>query len=367
MKILPQTLQRQLLIRTLGIFLLGNLMLLTNQLFLTFGEILYGDLPLRFLWNISLLFLIFKSGFLLSSCYLLALLFFIAGLYDKNEIYIMKNMGIGEGRLFAWLSLPSGFMSLIVGALVFYFSPISIAEIDRISSNGLVHQFQDIQEGSFDFSAGNSFRVKNDNLEIWSIYPEGTLYSIGELDKQNKPYWDSGQFKIPLNDGRTLDWLEDGAVVDTKFASAELGLHYANQMISSVQSSSSLELLKEELNAGNRVTKQGIKRRVEIYERMAVFISSLLMLPLALVASRRQVRSRSARNVFSGLLAYFAYLILIFSCIGVIRGGGSAGYFWAVNLGSLSCLLSILLIPSLLTPKIATSNLSAKGKSPHSI
>ncbi|MBE8182092.1 MAG: LptF/LptG family permease [Candidatus Portiera sp.] len=363
MKILPQNLQRQLLLRTLGIFLLGNLILLTNQLFLTFSEILYEDLPLRFLWSISLLFLIFKSGFLLNSCYLLALLFFMAGLYEKNEIYIMKNMGIGEGKLFAWLALPSVFMSLLVGALVFYFSPISIAEINRIYSNGLTHQFQDIQEGSFDFSDSNSFRVQNDNLEIWSIYPDRTSYSIGKLDQDNQPYWDSGEFKIPLNDGRSLNWVDDGSVVDTKFAKAELSLYYANKFTSTVQSSSTWSLLKEELSRANIgsskgsskgaskraniETREGIVRRVEIYERMAIFISSLLMLPLALVASRRQVRARSAKNVFAGLLAYFGYLILMFAAIGTIRSGGSPVYFWGVNIGSFVILLSMLIMPNL--------------------
>lgn len=345
MKILPQLLQRQVLVRTLGIFFLGNLMLLTNQLFLTFNEILSGDLPLRFLWNTSMLFLIFKSGFLLTSCYLLALLFFMANLYDKNEIYIMKNMGIGEGSLFAWLSLPSLFVAAMVGALVFYLSPISIAAIDRIYANGLVHQFQDIQEGNFDFSDSNSFRVRDDNLEVWSIYADRTTYAVGKLDEDKRPHWDAGRFNIPINQGRLLNWAEDGSVVDTKFTSAEIGLNYVKQLTSSVQSSSSWELIHDELSATNRNTKDGIRRRVEIYERTAIFISSLLVLPLVLVSSRRQVRSKAAKNVFLGLLVYFGYLILIFSSIGSIRGGGTALYFWLINAGSVITLLSMLLSP----------------------
>ncbi len=361
MKILPQFLHKQVLIRTLGIFLLGNMMLFTNQLLLTFGEILDGDLSLIFLWNISMLFLIFKSGFLLSSCYLLALLFFMAKLYEKNEIYIMKNIGIGEGKLFFWLSLPSAFISLIVGVLVFYFAPISTAEIDKIYSNGLSHKFQNLGEGDFDFSDSYSFRITDNNLEIWSIHPEQTLYNTGKLDEDNPPHWEAGSFKIPLNAGRSLSWSDDGSVVETNFATADINLYSdsrARRLISSVQSAPSLDLLQEELSRSNRDTKEGIRRRVEFYERLVVFISSLFMLPLALAVSRRKARSGASRNVFLGLLMYFGYLVLIFSSVGIIRNGGSAWAFWISNLAFITAIIASLmsaLIYSLISPLMTSS------------
>lgn len=322
-------------------------MLMTNQLTLTLQDIVNGQVSLNLLWNIVSLFLIYQSGFLLNTCYLLALLFFLASIYSNNEIYVMKNLGIGDGKLFAWLSVPAIFIATIIASLVFYLAPISRAQIQEIYGNQFIYKFENLQEGKTEFIDGNSFSVKDNKLEILSVEHDASYYTIGGLDPINKPYWSNGFVKVPLFGGKSLIWSDQGDVTITYFDVSEVNIRLDQKTANSYKSLPTAELLQRELRGYDRTNREDIKLRVELYERMAIFITSLFILPLALVASRRQARSTPAMNIFRGLLTYFVYLILIVVTVDIIRSGGSVAPFWLLHLVFNGTIIAMLVVPEL--------------------
>ena len=337
MKILSQFLQIQALSRTLGIFLLGNMMLLGTQLTVTLRDISDGKLELNYLWGVISLALISQSGFLFGACYFLSLLFLLANLYNQNEIYAMCNIGVSDKRLFAWLFIPTGFVAASVGILVFSLTPLSVAQIDNIYSSQLLHKIDNIQDGSTEFIDNIAFRVRGEHLEIWRINKEATEFKTGILGGETKISSQDGLVQIPFSKGKIINWRDNDSVLQTDFSEAIFNIQLGFTLSSPVQAKPTMQLYQGSPDD-----------RAELYQRIAMFLSPFTALPLALLCSRRRVRSAKFINIFSGILLYFFYLILIISSIGIIRNGGDALFFWLIQGAFNAIIIALLFSPNLL-------------------
>ncbi len=348
MRILSQFLQIQALSRTLGVFLLGNMMLLGTQLTVTLRDISDGRLELNYLWGVISLALISQSGFLFGACYFLSLLFLLANLYNQNEIYAMCNIGVSDKRLFAWLSIPTGVVAAAVGVLVFSLTPLSVAQIDNIYSSQLLHKIDNLKDGSTEFIDNAAFRVRGKHLEIWRINKEVTEFKRGILDGEAKISSQDGRVYIPFLKGKIINWKDDNSVLQTDFSEAIFNVRLGFALSSPVQAKPTMQLYQGSPDD-----------RAELYQRIAMFLSSLTALPLAMVCSRRKMRSAKFISVFSGILLYFFYLILVISSIGIIRNGGDALFFWLIQGIFNTIIIALLLSPNLLW-RFNFTNKSAK-------
>ncbi len=337
MRILSQFLQIQALSRTLGIFLLGNMMLLGTQLTITLRDISDGSLELNYLWGIMSLALISQSGFLFGACYFLSLLFLLANLYNQNEIYAMCNIGVSDKRLFAWLAIPSGVVAAAVGTLVFYLTPLSVAQIDNIYSTQLLHKINNLKDNSAEFIDNMAFRVRGEQLEIWRINDEGTEFKTGTLGGETKISAQDGLVQIPFFSGKIINWRDDNSVLQSDFSAAIFNVRLGFVFSSPVQAKPTMQLAQ-----GNP------DDRAELYQRIAMFLSPLTALPLALLCSRRRVRSTKFTNIFSGILLYFIYLTLVISSISIIRNGGDSLFFWLIQGAFNAIIIALLFSPNLL-------------------
>ena len=347
MNILMQFLHIRVMSRTLAIFALGCLILLTIQLYTALHDIVNGKLSLDLLWQIVSLFIIHQSGFLLNICYLLALLFLLAGLYSNNEIYIIKNLGIGDGKLFAWLLIPSGVVCLSVGVAVFYLAPVSMGQIDRIYSTNAIYSIESLGDGARESSEDTSLRLIDNLLEIWHIKDGRSFYSYGKFDGNNRPAWEDGSVKVPLTDGKVLSWEEENSFSETSFSSLEFYLNIDTPRSYEFKSVPTLQLIESELEGFNLGNSEELRLRVELYERLAIFIASLFILPWALVATRQQTRKSTGMNVFRGMLGFIFYMILQVIGIDIIRNGGSASYFWSITILLYSIIFILIAAPGL--------------------
>ena len=346
MNVITRLLHFQVLARTLAIFLLGNLILISWQIALTLEDIAAGKLDLDFLWQVTLLLLITDGGFILNICYLLTLLFLLAGLYTHNEIYIMKNLGIGDMGTLRILLVPSLFIVVLVGALEFYLAPKSATQIETIYSNKLASKFQDLDESSFDFGGSTSYRMQDGMLEIWKVGEHSVAHTRAsftpKLPVEGEP------LHLPLRDGQVFVWADSGAFRQSEFEQAEIGLEQELKFNKDAETLDSMELLREEFGAeaGPQATPDP-ERREELYKRISIVFSSFLVLPLALVASRRGKRASSTACVIGGLSVYFVYLVLMVVAIGILGNGGSSWFLWTAHLGGLAVAFFALLLPDL--------------------
>lgn len=317
MRILFHLIQFQLITRVVAIYVLATIMIASSHLTLLLQETLKGELLADAMLAGLLFAIVEQSGLLLAISYFLGLFFFLNQLYERHEMDIVFNLGVGERRLFLWLTPPMLLFSLIVGLLVFYMAPFSAAQLDNIYGSQIVRKIEQLGPGETEFVAGMALRT--DGAYVRLVRIEDTAIELVEGRLDYRPRLEPSQVLLQLSNGRVFHW-EEPALAETQFAEAEFYIPYQSPVPSST------------LLSGDRR---------ELYQRLAIFLSIPVSLPLALVCSRRRVRAPAYINSFLSIIVYFFYLFAIIASIGLVPSGNIA-IFWLIQ-GSFFTLLVVLL------------------------
>ncbi len=318
MKILFHLIQFQLVSRVVAIYLLAIIMIASSHLTGLLQETLQGKL-LADAMLVSFLFAIVEqSGLLLAISYFLGLFFFLNQLYERNEMDIVFNFGVGEGRLFLWLIPPTLLFSLITGLLVFYIAPFSETQLDNIYGSQIVHKIERLGPEETEFLGDMALRTHGSHFQLLRVEDDAIEVVEGLLD--DKPQIEDSQVVLELKDGRLFQW-QGQDLGETEFSAAQFYVPYQLQLSSFSPFSSLAES--------------------EFYKRLAVLLSIPVSLPLALVCSRRRIRGSAFIGSFLSIIVYFCYLFAVIASIGLVRND-SAVVFWLIQ-GLFFVLLMVLL------------------------
>lgn len=318
MKILFHLIQFQLISRVVAIFLLAVIMIASGHLTGLLQETLQGKL-LADAMLVSFLFaMVEQSGLLLAISYFLGLFFFLNQLYERNEMDIVFNFGVGERRLFLWLIPPTLLFSFITGLLVFYIAPFSETQLDNIYGSQITRKIEQLGPKETEFLADMALRTDGPYFQLLRV--EGDTIEVVEGLLDGKPQIENSRVLLELKDGRLFHW-EGQDLGETEFSAAQFYIPYQLQL-SSLPSFTPL---------GDS----------EFYKRLAILLSIPVSLPLALVCSRRRIRSSAFVNSFLSIIVYFCYLFAVIASIGLMRND-SAAVFWLIQ-GFFFFLLMVLL------------------------
>ena len=280
--------------RVLAIYLLSVVIVASTHFTVVLQQVLQGQLIADTMLTSLLLAIIEQSGLLLAISYFLGQFFALRQLYARNEMDVVFNFGVSEGRLFFWLIPPTLLFSLIVGLLVFYITPFSAAQLNSLYGTQVLHKIERISDKGTEFSRDLTLRAHAPYFQLLKV--EDALIEVVEGKLNKKPQVENSQVVLQLQDGYLLQWRrEDFSQI--RFRSGQFFIPYSLEISSSSAAMTTSALLE-----------RGDKG--ELYQRIAIFLSVPLSLPLALVCSRRRVRASGFMRAFLGIIVYFFYLVV---------------------------------------------------------
>lgn len=280
-------------------------------------EVLDGSLLINAMFISLLLIIIEQSGLLLAISYFLSLLSTLSQLHTRNEMHIIFSLGVSESRLFFWLVLPTVLLSFVVGALVFYITPLSAFQLNHLYGTQVVHRMQRIDVNESEFSNNVAVRVNDRVFQLLRVEDDLVETIEGRIAKV--PELSDSQVILSLERGFLLKWTMDESI-RTRFMEGKFHIPYRLRLVASVSAASTLSLW-----SGGR------REHGELYQRIAIFLSIPFSLPLALVATRRRVRAGMILRTFFGIFVYFLYLIGVIASIGLVRSSDNIIPFWLIQ------------------------------------
>ncbi len=267
-----------------------------------------GDIPSFFLIELLALKLLQYSPIIIPLSLFFGIIISLNRLYVSNEMIIMKLNGFSNYELANILSKLILSITLVMIVLKFILSPLAVEYRSKIEHQ-ITHEqkIYSLKEGSFNISNDKSKVVYINNKkrsEPANIFIKSSSNSTTRIDiSSGVTSKGNNSNLISLDDGVSYVFNPDGSFSSTKYVTQDMILvdkipQYSN---SDIEAMSLVELFDLDGASANR----------EIFKRVSIIISSLILGYLAIPLSNYAKRNDKYRNIFIGIIIYFSYIILI--------------------------------------------------------
>ena len=220
----------------------------------------------------------------------------------------MKLNGFSNYELANILSKLILFITLVMIVLKFIISPLAVEYRSKIEHQ-ITHEqkIYSLKEGNFNISNDKSKVVYINNKETSepaNIFIKSYSNSTTRIDISSAVTSESNNSNlISLDDGVSYIFNPDGSFSSTKYITQDMILadkipQYHN---SDIEAMSMAELFGLDDVSAHR----------EIFKRLSLIISSLVLGYLAIPLSNYANRNDKYRNIFLGIIIYFSYIIFI--------------------------------------------------------
>jgi len=340
----------QILISFFAFFLILSIVVFGNQFYLVLnnsysqgilGSELLSLMSLKYVRDIPLI---------LNLSFIFALIFSINKLHRSSELIILSTAGYGDIGIFKLLIPINLIFVFVVTLFAFLITPevnrqISLIKNDANSRPDFIFfrdgVFQNFQNKNLTFYA-SEIKTEGDNQIMKNVFIFSDLDKRLILSNRGEKYLDkySNKIYLKLSDGKIYknftSLSSDNFSVST-FKNLDFLLYDQNTVdlvdVTSIESRKTLELF-------NSFDK---KSKIEIFNRLSVPVSLLIMTILSVQFSRANPRGKSNFALAFGLITYLTYFNIL-TYVSELKFNNENEITFAFSLIHLSFLLIVFII-----------------------